>query len=149
VRERPIQNEQQLIKASQDLLKLKDHLPLLLTVTQGNKLRTKGQNDRYWANMDDFLYEINEAVEMYAERVGETNIQARREIAIRIEEKFDCPVEYMAILFVRTKEAAHEIMKMICNIPTSTRLGTKEFQKLGGILEMTMAEILGLINSVK
>ena len=147
MKQRTIANEEQQQKAAQALLGIKK-FPFVVTVTEGTKTRTDGQNSRYWANMDNFLSEINDAVEMYAERVGETNIQARREIAIRIEEKYDCPVEYMAILFIRTKEAAHEVMKMICNIPTSTRLGTKEFQKFEGILEMTMAEILGLINSV-
>ena len=148
MKQRSVTNEQQLQKASQDLLKLSDYMPFVMTITQGSKIRSGGQNSRYWANMDFFLSEVNDAVERYAEKCGETNIQARREIAIAIESKFDCPIEYLTILFIRTKEPLHEVMKMICNIPTSTRLGTKEFQKFEDILEMTMSEILGIINSV-
>lgn len=148
MRERVIQNEQQLIKASQDLLKLKDYVPFVMTITQGTKIRTSAANSRYWANMDNFLNEINDAVERYADKLGETNIQARREIAINMEQRYDCPIEYLTLLFIRTKEPAHEVMKTICNIPTSTRLGTKEFQKFESILEVTMSEILGIINSV-
>ena len=54
--------------------------------------------------------------------------------------------EYVAILFSHTPEVAHDILKLIVGIPTSTRLGTKEFMKFEEQMEATIAVIAGEIN---
>lgn len=140
MKQRTIHNEEQRQKASQALLGITP--PFVVMVTKGTKIRTSGQNSRYWVDMEFFLEQIDEAVDRMAEQTGYTDLEARRAIAEFV------PPEHAAILFVRKKEAAHEILKMICNIPTSTRLGTKAFQKFERVLEQTMAEILGSINDV-
>lgn len=142
MKQRTITTAEQLNDAANSLRLLGGRLPIVVTVTEGTKTRTGGQNRRYWADMDFFLEQIDEAIEQFAEQAGYTNFEARRVVAEFLEP------QHAAILFVRKKEAAHEILKMICNIPTSTRLGTKSFQKFERVLEQTMAEILGSINSV-
>lgn len=143
MKQRTIHNEEQRQKASQALLGIKP--PFVVTVTEGTKIRTEGQNSRYWADMEFLLEQIDEAVERLSDEFGYTNIEVRREIAKGMLNEYQ--PECSAILFVRNKEAAHEVIKMICNIPTSTRLGTKAFQKFDGVRERVMAELLGAINA--
>lgn len=139
MKQRSITNEQQLRQASQDLLKLGGHLPVVLTVTEGTKTRTSSQNARYWSEVQFFMGEINDAIDQAAESAGYTNLEMRKVVAEQL------PIEQAVILFCRTKEAVHDVLKQICGIPTSTRLGTKEFSKFDSVLAQTMSEIVGNI----
>lgn len=146
MKQRTITTAEQLNDAANSLRLLGGRLPIIVTVTEGTEIRSDGQNKRYWADMQYFLEQIDEAVERLTDNYGYTNIEVRREIAREMQKEY--PPEYSMVLFARTKEVAHEIMKMICNIPTSTRLGTKEFQKFDTIRERTMVELLGIINAI-
>lgn len=141
MKQRIVTTPDQLADTAKALSMLGDKLPLVVTVTQGKKIRTNGMNSRYWSNLSFFMSQIDEAVERFAEQAGYTNFEARKIIAGELA------IEHAAILFMRKSEATHECLKMICNIPTSTRLGTKAFQKYELVLEQTMAEILGSVNS--
>lgn len=142
MKQRPVQNEQQLQQACTDLLRLGGHLPFVITVTEGKRIRTSAQNARYWLDMEFFLSEIRESVYRLAEHTGYTDAETRWVIAEEL------PVEQRAILFCLSKEAAHEVIKQICGIPTSTRLGTKDFMRFEERLAQTMSEILGQINAI-
>jgi hypothetical protein len=143
MRERPIRNAQELQKAANDLLALGGYLPIVLTVTEGSKLRSTAQNARYWANIEFFMAEINTAIDQIAETTGYSNLEARRVVA----EKMD--IEHAVILFARTKEVVHEVLKQICRIPTSTKLGTKAFNKFSDRMDQVMADILGEVRAIR
>ena len=142
MKQRPIHNKQDLEKASKDLLLLEDYLPFVLSITQGKKIRTLAQNARYWVDVEYFLIELNQAIQDIADETGYTPIQVRRIIA------FELPEEYSGIMYVLSKESVHEMLKFICQIPTSTRLGTKEFSKYEERLEQTMTDIIGRVRAL-
>lgn len=137
---RSIETENQLAKACVDLAELSRCLPFVLTITEGKKIRTDGQNKRHWVNIDNLMAQINEAVNNVSENTGYTPLEVKRLIAGTM------PPEHVGILYARTSEVVHEILKSICSIPTSTRLGTKEFSKFDDILEQTIAHIIGDVN---
>lgn len=139
MKSRPITTEQQLRQASQDLLKLGGHLPVVLTVTEGTKTRTNSQNARYWAEVQYFMGEVNDAISQAAQDSGHTEFEIKKILAEQL------PIEQSIILFARKPEVIHDVLKGICNIPTSTRLGTKEFSRFDEILAQTMSEIIGNI----
>lgn len=105
------------------------------------KIRTTPQNSMHWANITGLLQIINETVSRVSEATGYTPIEVKREIARFL------PAEQVAILYARTPEVCHEVMKAIANIPTSTRLGTKQFSDFETVMENTMNEIIGQIRS--
>lgn len=139
---RVIKTNDDLVRVCVDLAKLTGHIPFVLTITEGKKIRTDGQNKRHWVSIESFMAQIAEAVDVVAEGAGYTPLEVKRVIA-----KGMSP-EHVGILFARTGEVVHETLKAICNIPTSTRLGTKEFSKFDDILEQTIAQIIGEVNSV-
>jgi len=141
MKQRPILNEQQLRQASHDLLKLGGNLPIVITVTEGTKIRSEGQNRLYWQEVQYFMSELNEVVDQAAERSGHTNFEIRKIVGEQL------PIEQAVILFCRTKESIHDCLKSICGIPTSTKLGSKEFMKFTEILAQTMSEIIGAVRS--
>ena len=63
MKQRTILNEEHLKKACADLSRLGGRLPLVITVTEGTKTRTSGQNARYWCEIEYFMSEVNEAIE--------------------------------------------------------------------------------------
>jgi len=139
MKQRTATNQAQLDEIADKIRGLAGFLPLVVTVTEGTKIRSTGQNARYWAEIEHFMAEINTCIEQNADFYGNTNIEMRRIAAEGM------PVEHAVILFARQKEVVHEVLKQICNIPTSTRLGTKEFTKFNDILDAAMIEILGEI----
>lgn len=141
MKERLITTPADLVKVSADLAGYAQYLPFVVTITQGKKIRTDSQNSRYWAMLNENLNMVNEAINTVEEN-GYTNLEARKVIANEI------PAEHAAILFVRKAEAAHEILKIVCGIPTSTKLGTKEFIRFEEQMEQTLYEIVGSIRSV-
>jgi hypothetical protein len=105
------------------------------------KIRTLPQNARYWASLNEYLKQIRASVNQIAEYTGHTPLEARRIIARALEP------EYVAVLFSNTAEAAHDILKLIVGIPTSTRLGTKKFTEFHERMEQTIALIAGEVNN--
>ncbi len=142
MKERAIENHEQLAKVVTDLSKLADYMPFVVTITSGKKIRSTAANARHWANIEDFMNQINEAVEKVSEYTGYTPLETKKVISLSL------PSEHIEILYARSKEAVHLGLKHICNIPTSTRLGTAEFSKFDDILEATIAEIIGEINDL-
>lgn len=137
MKERTIETHEQLAQAVTDIGRLADHLPFVISITQGKRIRSTAANARYWSGMKEALDRINEDVESVAESTGYTNLEARRVISESL------PWEQSMMLCVRTTEAMHEVAKMIVGIPTSTKLGTKEFQKFELQIEQVIAEIVG------
>ncbi len=142
MRERRIQTVDQLQRAALDLTALEDHLPIVLTVTQGSRIRTTGQNARHWSEVNYLREQLQQSVEKISEHTGYTPLEVKRLIAQEMEP------EQIAILYARSNETIHDILKDIVGIPTSTRLGTKEFSKFDDRLAQVMAEIVGIVKSV-
>jgi len=138
---RTLRTTDDLKKAGQDLMKLAGHLPVVMTISTGSKIRSDSQNARYWATLTDELNKITSIIDAMAERTGYTNFTVRKIIAGELS------WEYSLILSARKPEVAHEVLKMILDIPTSTKLGTKEFMKLEDVMLATMSEIVGEIQS--
>ena len=78
---RTIHNEADLKKASQDILNVGGSLPVVMTLTKGTRIRTTGQNSRYWATLDEHLRTIGVLVEAVVEQTGYTPMEVRRLIA--------------------------------------------------------------------
>jgi hypothetical protein len=145
MKDRTLRTEQDKQQAAKDLQAIPaDRLPLYLTLSQGKGQRSSAANARYWANIEFFMQEINNEINVIADNLGYTNMEARRVIA----EKMD-NVEHALILYARSKEVVHEVLKQICNIPTSTRLGTKEFNKFSDQLDLAMSQILGEVRAIR
>ena len=85
------------------------------------KPRSGPQNSRYWASLTQYLKEIDHAIKRISDSTGYTPLEVKRLIAKEM------PPEYIAILFAKSPETAHDVLKEICGIPSSTRLGTKKF----------------------
>jgi len=142
MKQRSIETHDQLAKAVSDISRLADHMPFVITISPGKKIRTEIQNSRYWCMMQESLDIISAEVDEMAERTGYTPLEARRVVAAEM------PWEQSMILACRKSEAAHEVAKMILGIPTSTRLGTKDFMKFEDQIDMLMAEIVATIRSI-
>lgn len=142
MKERTITTPVDLVKASADLAGYAQYLPFVITITSGKKIRGDGANARYWAMLQESIDLISEEIKEYAEKEGYTPLVARKIIAA------DLPWEQSLILACRKKEPVHEVIKMIMDIPTSTRLGTKEFAVFNDKIDMTMAEIVGNIRAI-
>jgi len=106
------------------------------------KIRTEGQNARYWATLTEELRNMNATIMEMSKHTGYTPLEVRRLVSHRIQP------EYAALLFVRDEESAHDILKMIHDIPTSTRLGTKAFMEFEERMLQTAAEVTGAVRAV-
>ena len=142
MKQRSLETKEDLQKAASDLLNLEVNLPMVITLTEGKRIRSNNQNARYWANIKYFLDEINATVKSVSDHTGYTPLEVKRLLAASLEP------EHIGILYARKPEVIHDVLKQICNIPTSTRLGTKDFIKFEDILEQTIADIIGSIRSV-
>ena len=105
------------------------------------KTRTLPQNSRYWSSLTEYLNQMNQTVHAMANETGYTPIEVKRLIAAEM------PPEHVAILFARKPETAHDVMKEIHGIPTSTRLGTKPFMQFEERMIQTIADIVGAVNA--
>ncbi len=85
------------------------------------KTRSLGQNSRYWASVTEYMRQIDAVIKAIEEYTGYDQISVRRHLAGKIQ------FEYGLILAARKPEVVHEVLKEICNVPTSTKLGTKAF----------------------
>jgi len=142
MKQRSLESKGDLQKAASDLLNLEANLPMVITLTEGKRIRSNNQNARYWASIKYFLDEINVTIKSVSDHTGYTPLEVKRLLAANLEP------EHIGILYARKSEVIHDVLKQICNIPTSTRLGTKDFMKFEGMLDQTIAEIIGSIKSV-
>ena len=106
------------------------------------KTRTDGQNARYWADLTEQLRQLCQEIDSMSDHTGYTPLEVRRMAAKGLSP------EHTAILYTHSPEAAHEVLKVINGIPTSTRLGTKAFMKFEGIMIMNVAEVVGAVRSL-
>ena len=106
------------------------------------KTRTLGQNSRYWVDLTNYLRQINAAINQVASDTGHSPLEVKREAASEL------PIEYGLILFARKAEIAHEVLKDVCNLPTSTRLGTKKFMEFEDRMLAVMGDILGHVRAM-
>ncbi len=106
------------------------------------KTRTEGQNSRYWCSLTEYLRQINVLVNQVASDTGHSPLEVKREAASGL------PIEYGIILFAKKPEVAHEVLKDICNIPTSTKLGTKKFIEYEERMLAVMGDILSHVRAM-
>lgn len=112
-----------------------------LIIRPYEKTRTLPQNKRYWSSLTEYLNQMQQTVQAVASETGYTALEVKRLIAAEM------PIEHAAILFARKPEVAHEVLKEICDVPTSTRLGTKKFMAFEERMIQTIAEISGQVNA--
>lgn len=101
------------------------------------RTRTTNQNARYWASLGEELRQLAHEIALICEHTGYADLETRRLIAK------DLPPEQAALLFARSSEAAHDILKTIHGIDTSTRLGTKKFMEFEERMIAIVAEVVG------
>lgn len=102
--------------------------------------RSLPANSRYWASLTEYLKEIALSVKRISEQTGYTVLEVKKLVGRELQ------LEQAVILFAKTPEVAHDVLKEINGIPTSTRLGTKEFSQYTERMEQTIAEIAGAVN---
>ena len=115
--------------------------PKKVTIEEYEKTRTTIRNAHYWANLTDLIEDIRKAVERIAEHTGYSPLEVKREIA-----KGMAPEE-IAILFAKTLEGAHDVLKEIAGIPTSTKLGTRKFIAFEDRMIQIMSDIAGHVKA--
>lgn len=117
--------------------------PWQVRIAPAERIRSAGQNLRYWATLTDILHRLHAHVQMLATDTGHSPIEIKRILANGLEP------ENVALLFVRTPEAAHEIVKAICDVPTSTRLNTKKFMEFEDRMIAVLEELIGHVESLR
>ncbi len=140
VSERIITTQDELYKAARDLPSLVSRLPFRLSVSPV-KERSTVANSHYWVNLGFWLGEVQTAINETANRLGLSPSDAKLLLANNM------PTLHALIMYARERKVAHSVLKDICNIPTSTKLGTKAFHKFDETMERTMAEILGEVRA--
>jgi len=105
------------------------------------RLRTTGQNSRYWATLTECLRQIGQDITEMAEHTGYSPLEIRRLVAATLEP------EMVALLYTHTPEAAHDILKLIHGIKTSTRLGTKKFMEFEERMTQTITNVVGEVRN--
>ena len=144
MKDRTLRTEQDKQQAAKDLQAIPvQYLPLYLTISEGNGQRKPAANARYWAMIEGWMEEIRNEIKAIAEETGYTYLEARRVIANEL------PPEHEEMLYARNKNAVHEALKEICGIPTTTRLGTKEFNNYSDQLDLAMSQILGEVRAIR
>lgn len=128
--------------AAEYILNLQPGGPLQeVVVREHQRTRTLPQNSRYWATLTECLEQTASIVEQISNETGYTPLEVKRLIAQEME------AEHVAILFARTAEVAHDVIKDICNVPTSTRLNTKKFMQFEDHMILTITVIQGEVNA--
>ena len=107
------------------------------------RTRTTGQNSRYWATLTEEMRQLGEEIASIARHTGYSPLEVRRLVATTLEP------EQIAILYAHTPEAVHDILKTIHGIPTSTRLGTKDFMAFEERMIATVAEVVGAVKATE
>lgn len=142
MKQRTLQTAADLRKASADILGLEGHLPVVITVTQGKRIRSDRQNSKYWATLNDHLQNISNWVQQLADETGHTSMEIRHFVASQLSP------EYAAIVYAFTDDSAHKVMKIIQGKESSRKLGTKEFMDFEQRMDQIMSEIVGEVQAV-
>ncbi len=116
---------------------------LRVTVEDYEKIRSLPQNSRYWATLTELLREIAKTVTAVSEHSGYSPREVKKLMASTLTP------EQTGILFARKPELAHEVVKQICDVPTSTRLGTKKFMEFEERMIQEIATISGEVAAFK
>ena len=114
----------------------------MVEIKEAVKLRTLPQNARYWAGLASELRLILRDIEEVSAHTGYTPIEVRRIVAKELQP------EQIALIYAQTPEAAHDILKTILGIPTSTRLGTMKFMEFEDRMLQIIAEVVGAVRAV-
>jgi hypothetical protein len=114
----------------------------MVEIKEAVRVRTLPQNARYWAGLTSELRLINRDIEEVSAHTGFTPIEVRRIVAKELQP------EQIALIYAQTPEAAHDILKTILGIPTSTRLGTKQFMEFEERMLQVIAEVVGAVRAV-
>lgn len=101
------------------------------------EIRTNEQNAMYWSALDDRVNAVNRLVTIAADTTGHTPLEMRQIWASNM------PPEQAALMFVLRPEAAHEIIKVVLGVPTTTRLTKANFSEFYERMETIYAEIIG------
>jgi len=115
-------------------------LPYRIAISP-KKLRSNAQNAKYWAGLQWHIDEVSQAIGKISDYTGHTPLEIRKLIASNMSP------DHTVMLFSLKKEAVHETLKLICDIPTSVKLGTKKFMEFESIMEQQMADVLGEVKS--
>ena len=115
---------------------------MMVVIKPFEKTRTLGQNSRYWVGLQEILRLLNATVNQIASDTGHSPLEIKREAARGL------PIEHGIILFAKKAEVAHEVLKDICNVPTTTKLGTKKFMAYEERMLAVMTEILGHVRAM-
>lgn len=100
--------------------------------------RTPGQNSNYWISLREYLRQFNAIVNQFASDSGNNARDIKREIARRN------PPEYAGIILASNEEVAHDFIKQLANVPTSTTLKKrKEFPEFTEAMNATMNDLIG------
>lgn len=135
--ERLIETPEQRTNAINAIMGLE--LPYRIAISP-KKLRSDAQNAKYWAGLQYHIDEVSAAIKRISDYTGHTPLEIRKLIASTMSP------EHTIMLFSLKKEAVHETLKLICDIPTSVKLGTKKFMEFEAIMEAEMASVLGEVN---
>ena len=142
MKQRYVETKDNLDRLALDVMGLEHSLPFYVTITKHEKARSNAANSRYWCELKEILDKMQANIVYISDETGYTPIEVRRMIAEKL------PPEYSAILYSRTEKAAHDVIKTICGVPTSTRLGTKAFSKFEQIMETTITEAASAVEVV-
>ena len=116
-------------------------LPYRITISP-KKQRSNAQNAKYWAGLQYHIDEVSAAIAKISDKTGYTPLEVRRIVAA------SATPEHALMIYSIKKESIHEALKLICDIPTSVKLGTKKFMEFETIMEAQMADVLGLVNAM-
>jgi len=108
-----------------------------------DKLRSLPQNSRYWVTLTHYLGEMNKEIGLLSGETGYTPLEIKRLIAQ------DMMPEHVAILLTTRTDSAHDIIKQIAGIKTSTNKNTKEFMEFEETMENALAEVMSSVNAFK
>ncbi len=114
----------------------------MVEIKEAIRTRTLPQNSRYWATLTEELHQLSAGIAEISAHTGYTPLEVRRIVAKELQP------EQVALLYAGTPEAAHDILKTINGIPTSTRLGTKKFMEFEERMLQTIAEVVGAVRAV-
>lgn len=138
MKSRLITTEKQRSAAMAALLRL--DFPYTLSVSH-DKPRSEAANARYWATLDEHLFQINDALQRLSDHTGHTPMELKQIISA------DITPQQAQILWALEKNGVHKALKEACHIPTSKKLGTKAFHKFDTIMEATLSEVLGEVRA--
>lgn len=139
LKQRVIKNRQDRTSAIEAIMRI--DYPYVISVGR-EKQESSPQRRRYFALVDEWITEIKQHVDAASETSGYTPYEVRQ----IIHRELDYPQS--ALMASLDKTTAHNIIKLICGIPTSKGIGTKKFKNLETIMEATLSDVLGTVRKI-